>query len=175
MNTRTLALLSISLASMSVFAQKGGRIERRDQAEGWYLPVMCSITANGGNTNQVHVVLYKDNVQVVELKPGKKSSFELDLDLDGFYTILVQKDGYREKTVYIDSHMPEQQVKYGAYQCFVNMEPLDKFAHSDPFYLDFPSAVVRWSDEKQAFTHSDGYLANIQLKMALLAAQIETQ
>jgi hypothetical protein len=51
---------------------------------------------------------------------------------------------------------------------------MDKFAHSDPFYLDFPSAIVRWNDGQHQFTHNDEYLANIQLKMALLGAQMET-
>ncbi len=150
-------------------------IDHREQAEGWYLPVVCSITAQGGKTDQVTVKLFKDNTEVTTLEPGKKNTFELDLDLDAFYTIMVSKPGYREKSVYIDTNMPKEQVKYEAYKCFMNLEPMDKFAHSDPYYLDFPSAIVRWSDEKQAFTHIDGYVSNIQLKMALLAAQVETK
>lgn len=118
-------------------------------------------------------MLYKENEQVTKLEPAKKNTFELDLDLDSYYTIRVSKPGYCEKTVYLDTHMPPDQVKYDAYKCFVNLEPEDKFAHTDPFYLDFPSAIVRWSDEKQAFVHNDHYLSDIQLKMALMAAQVE--
>lgn len=175
MRIRTLPLLLCPLLISTASAQQT-IIDTRDQAQGWYLPVECTVTANGGNTNQVAVTLYKDNEQVVELPPEKKrSSFQLDLDIDSYYTIRVSKEGYREKLVYVDTHLPENQVKYGKYPCYVNLEPMDRFQHSDPFYLDFPSAIVRWNEEKQMFTHSDGYLADIQLKVALLGAQMETR
>jgi hypothetical protein len=86
----------------------------------------------------------------------------------------VSKPGYREKSVFVDVNLPKNVVAYSAYKCNVNLEPLDHFAHSDPFYLDFPSAIVRWNDAQHQFTHNDEYLANIQLKMALLGAQMET-
>lgn len=174
MRTATLSLFLLLFGSMACQAQKN-IIDHRDQAEEWYLPVICAMTAQGGKTDQISVVLFKNNEQVTALEPGKKSTFQLDLDLDSYYTIKVAKPGYQDKSVFIDTHMPPQQVKYEAYKCFVNLEPLDKFAHSDPFYLDFPSAIVRWNEEKQAFMHNDNYLTNIQLKMALLAAQVETK
>ena len=70
---------------------------------------------------------------------------------------------------------PESQVKYGPYDCFVNLEEASKFQHSDQFYLDFPCAIIKWDDEKKAFTHDEDYLANIQLKVALLGAQVEAK
>ncbi len=151
-------------------------VDARDQAEGWYLPVECAVTANGGNTDNVEVTVFKDNTAVTEILPEKKKSgFVLELDIDNNYTIRVRKEGYREELIHIDTHLPENQVKYQAYKCFVDLQPEDKFSHSDPFYLDFPSAMVRWSDEKKGFTHSEEYHTNIQLKVALLGAQLETE
>ncbi len=173
MEQRYFSLLPMLLLSHFGQAQSA-IIERRDQAEGWYLPVVCTITANGGKTSDLTVTLYKDNEKVTELQPTNRSAFELHLDLNSFYTIHVSKPGYREKSVFVDASLPPDVVKYEAYKCFVNLEPMDKFAHSDPFYLDFPSAIVRWNEAHHEFTHNDEYLANIQLKMALLGAQMET-
>jgi hypothetical protein len=53
----------------------------------------------------------------------------------------------------------------------VNLEPVEKFKTSDPFYLDFPSAIVRWDEEKKGFYHSESYLSEIQTKAGLLQAQ----
>ncbi len=173
MELRYFSLMPLLL--LSHFGQAQSKIiDRRDQAEGWYLPVICAITANGGKTSDLTVTLYKDNEKVAELKPTNKSAFELQLDINAYYTIHVSKPGYRDKSVFIDASLPADVVKYESYKCFVNLEPMDKFVHSDPFYLDFPSAVVQWSDAQHQFTHNDEYLANIQLKMALLGAQMET-
>lgn len=173
MLSRTFLLATLATTLHQASAQRN-IIDRRDQADGWYLPVECNVTAQGGSTELVQVALYKDNELVIELQPEKKmSSFMLELDIDNYYTIVVSKDGYRQKTVWLDTHLPENQVKYDKYPCNVNLEPLDKFAHSDKFYLDFPSALVRWNDERKAFAHNDDYLTNIQVKMALLGAQLD--
>jgi hypothetical protein len=175
MQRQLLSLCAIGLCGSTAWAQ-GNLVDSRDQAEGWYLPVICNVTANGGKTAAVTVAVYKDNTLVTELPPDpKKSTCELELDINSQYTIIINKVGYRQKTVYIDASLPDQQVKYKQYVCNVDLEPLDKFAHSDPFFLDFPSSIVRWSNDQQAFLHNDQYLADIQLKMALLGAQLDTQ
>ncbi len=173
MKNRILSISSLVFIASATMAQ-GKLVDSRDQAEGWYLPVVCDITANGGKTNNVTVTLFKDNEQVTELAPDKhRSSFQLDLDINNQYTIRVQKEGYREKLIYVDTNLPENQVEYKQYVCHLNLEPLDKFTHADQFYLDFPSSIVRWNDDLHAFMHNDEYLSNIQLKVALLGAQLD--
>lgn len=175
MNLKALSLIAVMALASSLASAQKKIVDRRDQADGWYLPVQTQVTINGGKAKDFSVTLYKDNEEVVVLPPCKKNAFEMALDLDSYFTIIIRKDGYQEKKVYIDTTMPKEQVKYGPYECFVNLEPADKFAHSDPFYLDFPSAIVHWDDAKKAFVHSDDYLADIQLKVALLEAQVEPQ
>ena len=141
-----------------------------------YLPVECNVTANGGPTDMITVTVFKDNEQAFVLTPEKKkSSFLLDLDMDSYYTVRASKEGYRAKTVYIDTHLPEGQLKYKTSSFALNLEGSDKFAHGDQFYLDFPSSIIQWSDKEKTFAHNTEYLANIQLKMALLGAQMETR
>lgn len=171
MDIRTLPAMALSFTCVSVIAQQS-IIDHRNEAEGWYLPVTCKVTAQGGSANEVTITIYKDNVEVGKVEPTKKRSVpELQLDIDSYYTVRFEKAGYLEKSVCIDTHLPPEQVRYGAYQCNVNLEPMDKFAYSDPFYLDFPSALVRWDPDKQTFLHSDPYLTDIQVKVALLATQ----
>ncbi|MBL0046119.1 MAG: hypothetical protein IPP33_17520 [Flavobacteriales bacterium] len=99
MKNRILSISSLVFIASATMAQ-GKLVDSRDQAEGWYLPVVCDITANGGKTNNVTVTLFKDNEQVTELAPDKhRSSFQLDLDINNQYTIRVQKEGYREKLI----------------------------------------------------------------------------
>jgi hypothetical protein len=173
MKTRTLALFPCIAFSGALMAQ-GKLVDRRDQAEGWYLPIECELTANGGKTDGVSVTIYKDNTMVSQLNPKEVgATCKLELDIDNQFTVKFAKEGYREKLVYVDTHLPEGQVEYKKYTCNVNMEPMDKFTHSDPFYLDFPSSIVRWNGDQAAFTHNDEYLSGIQLKMALLGAQLE--
>jgi hypothetical protein len=57
----------------------------------------------------------------------------------------------------------------------VELEPEEKYAHADPFYLDFPSALVRWDTAKGRFDHSDAYLEEIRTKIALSGAQAENR
>ena len=164
-NTRTLLLVSSLLLGSAIAAQQPS--ER-------FLPVAVSVMSNGASAAQFTVTLFKDNEEVTTLLPSKHGAFELALDLNSYYAIRINKPGFREKLVYIDSHLPEGVEKYDAYECVVALESADRFAHSDPFYLDFPSAVVRWDTTTQSYAHSAEYLEDIQVKVALLSAQSET-
>ncbi len=146
-------------------------VDERDQASGWYVPVNVKVTTERGKAGDVDVTLYKDNAVVTSFK-AKKGIFSLSLDLDNAYSFIVEQEGYRPKTIYVDTHVPATQVQYGAFPCFVNLEAADKFTHSDPFYLDFPGAIIRWDDQAQAFVPSTGYVTDIQSKMGMLQAQM---
>lgn len=170
------SLLLLCMAP-AIMAQKAPKektlVESRDQAQGWYLPVKGMVTENGAKCKGFTITVYQDNKLLGEIKPKGKGEFGLELDLDNFYAVRIEKEGFLPELVYFDTHMPEQQVAYPPYKCNLNLEPLDKFRHSDPFYLDFPSAIVRWNDELKGFYHNEGYLSDIQVKMALLQAQVD--
>lgn len=164
-------LFALALAlPTSAQVRKTSLVDHRDQASGWYLPVHGRVTANGGDTKDLLVKVYRDNQLIGELTT-KRGRFSLELDLENHYSIHVEKTGYQPKLVMIDTRTPDEDVVYPAYDCFMNLEPSDKFTHSDPFYLDFPSAVVRWHKDQGAFLHSNHYLTDIQVKMAFLQAQ----
>jgi hypothetical protein len=170
------SLLTFAIAT-SVLAQKADKekklVESRDQAQGWYLPVKGNVTFSGDKAGDFTITVFQDNKELGQVKASKKGAFNLELDIDNFYAVRIEKEGYQAKLVYFDTHMPEQQVAYPPYICNLNLEPADKYRHSDPFYLDFPSAIVRWNEELKGFYHNEGYLSDIQVKMAMLQAQVE--
>ena len=181
MVSRTLPLMIALLLVGSATAQnKSKKKPKPGTLDGphkeMYLPIECHVTANGGPTDMITLTVFKDNEMAFELSPEKKkSSFLLDLDMDSHYTVRASKEGYRDKLVVIDTNLPAEEMKYKSTSFAVNLEPADKYAHGEQFYLDFPSAIIQWDGQKKSFAHNDGYLANIQLKMALLGAQVETQ
>lgn len=166
-----ISLICIMLAMPSITkAQK--LVDKREQAVGWYVPVKFIVTAQGAKAKTVDVHVYKDNKEVLAM-PNSKSKFSLGLDLDNDYTIVLKKEGYRAKSIYINTSIPEELVRYPGYECTMDLEPASDYAYSDPFYMDFPSAIVRWDPEVQGFYPQAGYLRDIQSKMAMLQVQMD--
>ena len=169
MKTITFTLISVFMAPAFSHAQK--LVDSRDQASGWYVPVNLVVTAGGEKAKDLEVQIYQDNQFLQKINP-KKGRFTLNLDLDNTYTFVLSKEGYRPKSVFIDTHVPDKLVQYSQYQCFMNLEASSKFTHSDPFYLDFPGALVSWNDRAQEFMPNMTYLTDIQSKIGMLEAQM---
>lgn len=169
MKNTVFTLIALFLAPAFCHAQK--LVESRDQASGWYVPVNLKVTAAGTKAKDLTAQVYQDNKLLQEIH-SKKGMFTLNLDLNNTYTFVLSQEGYRPKSVFIDTHVPDKLVQYSAYDCFLNLEAADKFLHSDPFYMDFPGAIVRWNDAAHGFSPSLGYLADIQSKIGMLEAQM---
>ncbi len=146
------------------FAQ-GKLVDRRDQAEGWYVPVHGQVLIDGEKAADYQLVLYKDNIELGKLQSDKRGRFELELDIDAFYMVRIIKDGYQEKIVAIETELPEGLVNYPDYECTVSLQQTAS-KNVDPFYTDFPSAIVRYNAELGGFYHSEHYLTHIQTKLA---------
>ncbi len=144
-------------------------VDRRDQAEGWYVPVHGQVMIEGKKADGYQVILYKENVELGKLEADKKGRFELELDIDAAYAIRIVKDGYQEKFVNVETTLPKDLVKYPAYECTVSLQKVAS-QNIDPFYTDFPSAIVRYNEELGGFYHSEHYLTHIQTKLAGFAA-----
>lgn len=155
-------LLLFVISSISVFSQKNnGFIDSREQAEGWYLPVFGQVFEDGKKCEDASVKVYLENEELGTFPISKKGGFRLELDLDNFYTIEVSKNGFITKRVSVDTHMDENVVDYAAYDCFINLHPVNEVTGVDTDYFDFPAAIVRYDAELGGFYHSDHYLAHI--------------
>lgn len=159
-------LCTALLIGTTAYASAQSRlVDKRDQAEGWYLPVQGEVTVEGQQTSEFEVTVYRDNEDMGKITADKKGRFNLELDIDRSYTLMISKPGYQNKMIYLDTALPEGLVTYPAYDCFVNLMPSNA-TNIDPFYTDFPSAIVRYDAEQGGFYHSDNYLTHIQTKLA---------
>jgi hypothetical protein len=162
-----LFLFALGLSTM-VFGQRK-LVDKRDQAQGWYLPVHGQVLVDGKEADGTELILYKDNKEVSRVETDKKGRFLLQLDIDNQYTVRIQKDGFEAKMIYIDATLPPELVTYPDYELYANMIPSNA-KHIDHFYSDFPSAIIRWNEEMGGFYHSDQYLTHIQTKLAGFAS-----
>lgn len=165
------ALLATGPAALaqSKAKHKGRLVDRRDQAEGWYLPVHGHVTVDGEKAHGFDIILYKDNAEVGRMPVDKGGRFELELDIDQFYTVRILKPGYQEKMLYFDTKLPSDLVSYPDYECYVNLQAPNTQG-VDPFYTDFPSAIVRWDEAQGGFYHNEHYLSHIQTRLAGIAS-----
>lgn len=159
-----LLLISLLFVTDEVSAQ-GKLVDRRDQAEGWYLPVHGQVLVDGKKVDAYQLVLYKDNVELGKLQSDNRGRFELELDIDATYNIRIIKEGFQEKLLAIETALPKDLVKYPDYECTVSLQQTAS-PNIDPFYTDFPSAIVRYNEELGGFYHSEHYLSHIQTKLA---------
>lgn len=158
----TLATIAL-LVTISTMGQSK-LVDRRDQAEGWYVPLHGRVLVDGKSTDGYVVHLFKDNQEVGEIASDKKGRFELELDLDQSYTIEFVKEGFVKKYIYLDTTLPKELVQYPSYECTVGLEK-KAASNVDPFYRDFPSAIIRYNAELGGFTHSEHYYTHIQTKL----------
>ena len=158
------ALLLIITHQGTVLAQ-GKLVDRRDQAQGWYVPVHGQVLAEGKKTDGYTLFLYKDNVELGRLESDKRGRFELELDIDASYAIRITKPGYQEKLLTVETTLPKDLVNYPDYECTVSLQKTAS-PNVDPFYTDFPSAIIRYNAEVGGFYHSEPYLSHIQTKLS---------
>lgn len=163
-----LGLLLSMCASNTTMGQRK-LVDQRDQALGWYLPVHGQVLVDGKQAGGTTLVLYKDNQEVARTITDKRGRFKVQLDIDRQFTIRIEKDGYEAKMVYIDATLPSDLVTYPDYELYANMIPRNA-KNVDPFYADFPSAIVRWNPDMGGFYHSDPYLTHIQTKLSGIAS-----
>lgn len=157
-------LIGSSLIATCTFGQ-GKLVDRRDQAEGWYVPVHGEVLVDGERAEGFSVFLYKENAQLGEVAVDKRGRFELELDIDAAFTVRITKEGFQEKMVFIDTNLPKDLIKYPDYECTVSLQK-NASPNVEAFYTDFPSAVVRYNEELGGFYHSEHYLTHIQTKLA---------
>lgn len=120
-----------------------------------------NVTVNGRPTGHFTVTLYRDNERVLQLQPSKFSGFKLALELGAHYSISVFKEGFHEKLISRILLFLKEWAVGSSYLCELQLRSLTDDP-VDPFYIDFPSALVRWYGRKRGFDHSEHYTQDIQ-------------
>lgn len=159
----TAGLLLFSLCTVKSTYAQGNLVDKREQATGWYVPVTGQVTLQGEKAEGAEITLYKENEEIIVVQTNPKGKYALELDLDAAYSIQFKQAGFQTKMIYMDTSLPKDLVKYPAYVCKVDLLP-EGTQQADPFFTDFPSAIVRYDPEMGGFYHSAAYLAHIQAK-----------
>lgn len=165
MNLKALSLPFAALFFVPMVNAQRKLVDQRDQAQGWYLPIHGQVLADGEKVEDCQLILYKDNVELGKLASDKRGRFELELDIDATYNLRILKDGFQEKLVAIETTLPKDLVRYPDYECTVSLQRTAS-PNVDPFYTDFPSAIIRYNADLGGFYHSEHYLTHIQTKLA---------
>lgn len=166
MKTTTLHLITAAgiLLAAPALAQSN-LVERRDQAVGWYLPVRGQVIVDGEKVNSYEIRLYRENVELGRVESDRRGRFMLELDIDACYHLRFVKDGFQKKLITIDTSLPADLVKYPDYELTVSLQKKSS-PNLDPFYADFPSAIIRYSADYGGFYHNEHYYTHLQTKLA---------
>jgi hypothetical protein len=167
--TPAAVLVLVSMTVTTVASAQGKLVDRRDQAEGWYVPFHGHVMVDGKGAEGVEATLYKDNTLIGPVAIKKNGTFELNLDIDQFFTVMLKKSGFQNKMIYVDTTLPQDLVTYPDYEYYVTLMPQEA-RNIETFYTDFPSAIIRYDAEMKGFYHSENYLTHIQTKLGGFAS-----
>ncbi len=126
-----------------------------------FLAFQLQVEANGSRVDHFAVTVFKGNEQVAQLEQSEHDACELMLEIDADYSVRITKPGSRDKLLSIDTHLPAEVERYKAYPCVVEMEAAQPLK-GDPFYHDFPVAVIRWDTASNSFEHVGRYSEEIR-------------
>ncbi|MBL7931138.1 MAG: hypothetical protein JNL60_04530 [Bacteroidia bacterium] len=114
----------------------------------------------------VDLIEANEIVQSVVLKEGKKQ-FKFILHKNSRYGIRIQKKGYINKIISIDTDMEGQSENFGLYRFMFETtlisEAVRKRMNED--IIDFPIAIIRFDHEEQTFSYDKKYTSYIKREL----------
>lgn len=151
----SVSLISIFLLTFNVANAGGGHI--RDTAE--CLEISGIVYIDGDSANHISVELILDNEQVEILDVFSYQPFKFYLKRDKHYTIKLTKDMFIRKSISVSTDIPHGTKIKSPYKFHFETDlvkaPDIKSQHADA--MDFPIALIRFSDEKKKFEYSQKY------------------
>lgn len=109
------------------------------------------------------VLVYEENDSLFKFTvPGK--GFSVDLERDKIYTIQISKGGYFVKRIMIDTKV-DRMKKDEVYEIGFEASLISTIEGVDPYYLDFPSTIIRYDRNAEEFKMSEKYTNHIQSKV----------
>ncbi len=131
------------------------------------LEVTVKSTENDKALKGTTVKLYWENEPVSIINADITSLQKIVLDRNKHYTIEVSKEGYYSKLVSISTFLPlnvEKDMDY-LYEYFLQMDLMKKKPGTDPYYTDFPIALISYKKAEDKFNFSHKYTRGIVNKL----------
>ena len=132
-------ILALLISTTEAMPQR--LVDKREQAEGWYLPVHGQAFIDGKKTDGYLVRLYEENEYKGEVPVDKKGRFLLELDIDKTYTVELTRRLSASSCSSTRSSL--KLVEHPDYECYVNLTPEEAHQGKQDFYTDFPTAIIR--------------------------------
>ncbi|MBL7962465.1 MAG: hypothetical protein JNM31_01350 [Flavobacteriales bacterium] len=156
-----LSLIGALLATVSAQGKKGPAKP--------VMPVDGRVKVDNGRTKptDITVKVFKDNTELTSFAI-QKGRFQVELDMGTQYALLISKPGYKSKLILVDTNVPVEVGRYPAFPCQVDLEPENALTGGDPFFEDFPNAIIRYSTEFGGHAPSPVYATHIRARQGSL-------
>lgn len=153
-----LTVLAITLLATFSFAQKKPAAPDTGTI---HFEVNGILVIDGQETSNYSFCLHHNGKQLDSGFVKKMKPFEVSLNRNDSYTISYHKDGYTDKHIVIDTHVPKGKAKLEIYELSYEIElNPDKSKHKEE-YKDHPVAVIKYVKGKDDFDFSSKYHTEI--------------
>jgi len=129
-----------------------------------------ALDENNEPINGVNVTLYKQNSEQelteVTSVDYHDHAFSFKLDADEHYTIEVAKDGFVTRSISISTALPASVSLKDIFHYEFEVQMVKNSDNLDPYYLDFPVALISYDAKHDVFDNSDTYTMRIKAKQA---------
>lgn len=118
----------------------------------------------------VVVKLYKENEELhweeITSVVYHEHSFSFNLNRNTYYTVEVSKNGYVTRSIGISTTLPDNVIIGDVKFTFeFELELFKEKKHVNDYYLDFPVALIKYSETNQVFEYDTKYTKHIKSKI----------
>jgi hypothetical protein len=164
--TKFISLLTLALcfqltAADAVTDKPAKNVKKQVAVENECLEVSGKPVINGASLKNVSVKLYNKDVLVTEIESMEEAKVFFGLKSNTEYTVRFSKEGYADRLIRFDTHLPKEVVIKPIFRFDFDVEMVPLATVVDPYYLDFPAGLVSYDSKVDKFEHSKKYGACI--------------
>lgn len=173
-------LIALALVTLSTGAFAGNHHKGKEASKTCLDVYGIALDEHNEPINGARVTLYKQNdeqeLTEVTAVDYHDHAFNFKLDANEHYTIVVEKEGYVTRTVSISTEVPASVSLRDMfrYEFDLQMFKINTSLY-DPYYLDFPVAIISYDAKHDVFDNHENYTKHIKskIKEATLASAKE--
>ncbi len=166
MKTKVFILAACLLAMQGIAGNKEGK----NSKSGDSFKVYGYATVNYKKGKEIEIKVFEENAQVQKTRTDKKGEFYLELMKNKHYVIEFSYPGTYPKRIIIDTKVADNIENFNnefGFHC--DLIPADEFAGvKDTDILDFPSAIIEFSEEEKALVPKVEYVKNYTIEVEKL-------
>lgn len=123
------------------------------------------LTKDGKPQTGATIQLFLENKEIASLTIGKQSKFKFKLRKDSYYTLVIRKPGYVTRYIGVSTKIPPETPLDNLFRFHFEMELISERVKLDPFYADFPVAIISYDSKIDGFQNDNRYSTRIKKYM----------